>query len=54
MSATSISVKLCLDDLSIGESGVLDSPIISVWGSICDLSYSNISFMNLIVFLFGE
>lgn len=32
--------SFCLNDLSIGESGVLESPTIYVWGSMCDLSFS--------------
>ena len=37
-------LSFCLFDQSIGESGVLKSPTISVWGLIHDLSFSNISF----------
>jgi hypothetical protein len=36
--------RFCLDDLSIGESGVLGSPTNNVWSLICDLSFSNVSF----------
>ena len=46
------SVSFCLSllsfwlvDLSSGDSEVLKSPtIISVWGLMCDLSFSNVSF----------
>ena len=37
----------CFHDLSIGESGVLKSPAIIVWSSVCVLSFSKVSFMNL-------
>ena len=37
-------LSFCLTDLSIGESEVLKSPTISVWGLMCDLSFSNVSF----------
>ena len=37
-------LSICLIDLTIGESGVLKSPTISVWGLMCDLSFSNVSF----------
>ena len=33
--------------MSIGESGVLQSPTVNVWGLICDLSFSNVSFTNV-------
>ena len=32
---------MTVDDLFIGESGVLKSPTINVWGSMCDLDFSN-------------
>ena len=35
------------NDLSIEESGVLKSPIITVWDSMCVLSFSKVSFMNV-------
>ena len=42
------SVKFCLVDLSVGESGLLlKSLIINVWGLMCDLSFSNVSFTNV-------
>jgi hypothetical protein len=46
-------VAFCLDDLSVGESGVLKSPIISVWGLVWDLSWSHGSFTNLGALVFG-
>ena len=36
--------SLCFHDMSIGESGVLKSFTIIVWGSVCVLSCSNVSF----------
>ncbi|KAL6042592.1 hypothetical protein STEG23_023915, partial [Scotinomys teguina] len=38
-------------DLSIGESGVLKSPTINVWGLMYDLSFSNVSFTYVGIFL---
>jgi hypothetical protein len=35
--------SFCLDVLSIDESGMLKSPTINVWSSMCDLSFSNVS-----------
>ena len=42
----------CVADFSIGESEVLKSFTISVWGLICDLRFSNISYtyMGALVF----
>ncbi|KAL6083446.1 hypothetical protein STEG23_025711 [Scotinomys teguina] len=40
-----------LVDLSIVESGVLKSPTTSVWGLMCYLSFSNVSFTNVGIFL---
>jgi hypothetical protein len=40
----------CLNDLSIGKSGMLKSPAINVWGSICDLIFSNVSFIDVCTF----
>ena len=37
-------VSFCLSGLSIGESGVLESPTISVCSLMCDLSFSDVSF----------
>jgi hypothetical protein len=36
-----------IHDLSIGESEVLKCPTINVLGSICDLSFNNISIINV-------
>lgn len=44
--------RLCLDDLSVGESGVLKSPTIKVCWSVCDLSF-NVYFTNMCVLAFG-
>ena len=38
-------LSFCLINLSIGESGVLNSPTITVWALICNLTFSNASFM---------
>jgi hypothetical protein len=45
--------RFFLNYLPIGKSGVLKSRIIIVWGSICDLSFSNVSFMNVAALAFG-
>lgn len=42
-----------LDVLSIGESGLLKFPTISVWSLMCGLSYSNVSFTNVGAPVFG-
>jgi hypothetical protein len=39
--------SFCFNDLSVGKGGVLKSPTIIVWGSMCVLSFSKVSFMNL-------
>ena len=40
--------SFCFNDLSIGESGVLKSPLLlGGMGSMCVLSFSKVSFMNL-------
>lgn len=55
MTSVSSSTSLfssCLDDLSIGQSGVLKSPTIIVWGSICNLCYINNSLASLGAFVF--
>jgi hypothetical protein len=44
--------SFCLNDMSIGESGQLSSPIIKVWVSIYDLSFSNVSLMNVCTLTF--
>ena len=43
-----------LFDLSIGERGVLKSPMISVWGLMCDLNFSNVSFTYVGALVLGE
>ena len=43
----------CFNDLSIAESGVLKPPTIIVWGAMCALSFSKVSFMNVGAFAFG-
>ena len=40
-------------DLSIGKSGVLKSPTIRMWGLMCDLSFSNVSFTYVGVLALG-
>jgi hypothetical protein len=40
--------SFCLDNLSIGESGVLKSTITNVWGSMCDLILSNVLLCSLL------
>jgi hypothetical protein len=47
---TSVSVhvslfRFCFQDMSIGESGVLKSSTIIVWGAMCALSSSNVCFI---------
>ena len=39
--------SFCFHDLSIAESEVLKSCTIIVWGVICSLSFSKVSFMNV-------
>ena len=52
-----MSICLCLvsffQDLSIGESGVLKSPTIIVWGAMCALSFTKFSLMNVAALAFG-
>ena len=45
--------SFCLNDLSIGESWMLMTPTVNVWGSMCDLIFSNVSFTNLVALAFG-
>ena len=57
-SKTSVSFTVTLfslsfHDLSIEESGVFKSPTIIVWGAMCALSFSKVSFMNAGALLFG-
>ena len=52
----SLTVSLfcfCFYDLSIAESAVLKSPTIIVWGVMCALSFSKVSFMKLGTLAFG-
>jgi hypothetical protein len=46
-SEVSLLIFFCLDDLSIGDSGVLKSPTIIVLGSICAFNSSGICLMKL-------
>lgn len=46
--------SFCLGDLSTGESGVLESPTINVWGSIYLLSFNNESLTNMGAIDFGK
>jgi hypothetical protein len=39
--------SFCFNDLSISESWVLKSPTIVMWDSMCVLSFSKASFMNV-------
>jgi hypothetical protein len=39
--------------LSIAESGKMKSPTIIVWGAMCALSFSKVSFMNVGALVFG-
>ena len=48
-----ISLSFCLADLFISESWVFKSPTISVWDLMCDLSFSNVSLMNMSARVFG-
>ena len=55
---TSVSFTVSLfsfyfHDLSIAESGVLKFPTIIVWGAMCALSFSKVSFMNVGALAFG-
>jgi hypothetical protein len=45
--------SFCFNDLSIGENGVLKSPTIIVWVSMCVLNFSKVSFMNVGELSFG-
>jgi hypothetical protein len=39
--------SFCFQDLSIDESGVLKSPTIIVCGTMCALSFTKVSLMNM-------
>ena len=41
------------DDLSIGENGEFKSPVINVWSSIYDLSFSKVSLTNVGALVLG-
>ena len=43
----------CFYDLYIAESDVLKSPTIILWGAMCALSFSKVSFMNVGALAFG-
>jgi hypothetical protein len=45
--------SFCFQDLSVGESGMLKSPTIIVGGTICALSFSKVSLINLTALVFG-
>ena len=45
--------SFCFHDLSIAESGVLKSLTIIVWGVMCALRFSKVSFMNVGALAFG-
>ena len=47
VSFTVTLLSFCFHDLSIAENGVLKSPTIIVWGAICALTFSKVSFMNV-------
>ena len=53
VSFTVFLCSFCFQDLSIDESGVLKSPTIIVWGVMCALSFSKVSFMNVGALAFG-
>lgn len=42
-----------LNDLSIGESGILKAPTITVLAFICDFMSNTVCFMKLGVYMFG-
>jgi hypothetical protein len=46
-------LSFCFADLSDDESGVLKPPSTNLWSSMCDLSFSNVSFTNVGVLTFG-
>jgi hypothetical protein len=45
--------SFCFNELSISESGMLKSPTIIVWGLMCVLSFTKVSFMNVGATAFG-
>ena len=46
-------ISFYFHDLSTGDRGVLRSPTIIVWGGMDILSFSRISFMNMVALVFG-
>jgi hypothetical protein len=46
-------VTFILVNLWINESGVLKSQTSNMWGSMCDLNISNVSFTNVGIVAFG-
>jgi hypothetical protein len=42
-----------LDDLLIGECRVLKAPTLNVWGLMCKLCFSNVSFINVDALVLG-
>ena len=53
MTSASALLSFCLADLSIGKSQVLNCPTISLWGLMCDLNFSNVSFTFVCALVFG-
>jgi hypothetical protein len=45
--------SFCFHDLSIAENEVPKFPTIIVWGVMCALSFSKVSFMNVGALAFG-
>ena len=45
--------SFCLDNLSFGESWMLNSSTINICGSRCSFSFTNLSFTNMGVLVFG-
>ena len=46
-------LSFCFDDLSSGNDELFSSSIIIVWGSMCILSFSIVSFTNVGALVFG-
>ena len=53
MNFTVYLFSFCFHDLSIAESGVLKPPSIIVWGVMCALIFSKVSFMSVGALVFG-
>jgi hypothetical protein len=45
--------SFCFHDLSVGESGVLKSPTIIVFGAMCALSFSKVPLVNVAALVLG-